>query len=467
METATYQIPEENLAELTKKMSKLARKATKLNVGTASFEVGGFEDRVYYRNKSGDRVAYVEGKDSKLDSMVLNHTLPTEYVRFYSVTVTGETPRLNGWEFIGTLMHLADDQGNVINMLRTVPSFKGQLPERFRTASPENCDHCHKVIRTRKETFVVRSEAGEFKQVGRNCTQDFLGGQDPTQVANLLQILLDLNAACEQNEESMGGGSGGATRHGMLSFLSAVALMVRIEGWTSRGKARASDGQLTATADMAMEYLTPPTSSEARAKWAAWVAANPITAEDIETAEKASDYAHNELAARDTRSDYEHNLYVATVQATVDYRLTGIVASLVPYYLREVERQVIRENEMAQAKNSEYIGTVGEKVVLTVTCAKIITCETQFGTSFLHRLITLEGCVVVWFSSNAENNLKPGVTTLIKATVKKHDIRQNVKQTVVTRLVTTTQEEVDAEAAKAVKKAARAAKKNSTKAVAA
>jgi hypothetical protein len=449
---ATYLIAEFRMAQLAKKLDKLARKADRLGVSTITYAVTGHQDLEFYRDDNGEtrRAKPLPlGKSSFL-------------VRFNEVTVTGTTPRLSGWEFVATLQHLTDDKGQVINMLRTVPFFEGKLPEKYRTATSENCDHCHKNIRTRKDTFVVRNaETGEFKQIGRNCVADFIGGVNPHSVASALDLLLEVYGACsgEEGFEGMGGGRS-EYRYGMDRFLTVTAMFVRSEGWTSRGKSRATDGQVPATADLVLEYLSPPPfDSVAAARHREFVAAHPITAEDEAVAEKAMTYAREELVKKADRSDYEHNLYVATMQPTVEYRTAGITASLIAYHLKEVERQVIRELELKKTGASQHIGTVGERLKMVVaTVLRVNTTEGQFGTTYIVKLLTREGNVITWFaSSNPE--LAPGKEYMLDGTVKKHSEYNGVKETVLTRCGTYTDAGRQEAEEKAARKAAREAKK--------
>ena len=86
---------------------------------------------------------------------------------YFQVEVTGQTPKLNGWQ----LMAAIEMQPSGENMVRCVP---GQtVPESYRTTDT-HCDHC-KSIRFRKEVFILRHDDGHFAQVGRSCIADFLG----------------------------------------------------------------------------------------------------------------------------------------------------------------------------------------------------------------------------------------------------------------------------------------------------
>ena len=378
------------------------------------------------------------------------------YIRFFEVTISGATPRLAGWEFLATLQHLADDHGEVINLLRTVPTFKDGLPEAYRTASPENCDHCHKAIKSRKETFLVRHEDGTWKQVGRNCTQDFLGGKDPHDVAAHLENLLRACAAAEESE-GMGMGGGGAARVSLAALLADVAALVRVDGWTSRGKAKAMEGSIHATADDAIALHNPPSDPRAYAEWKDWSDARKPTPADIELAEKAIDYARDVLGAKEDRNDYEHNLYVATCQELITWKLVGISASLIAYYLREVERVALRAAEAKRGAASVHFGEVGKRADYYLTCTRMMTHEGYYGISYIHALVTREGNVCTWFaSSNPEMEL--GKEYRVAATVKSHGDYKGTAQTVLTRVTVYTEEGRALAEAKEAKKAAKLAK---------
>jgi hypothetical protein len=479
-EAKIYWIPERNLAQLQDRLDKLARKAQRLGVGEISYSVGQPEPRPFVRNNDarlssvgGRYVPYTEKYREAYER--LYHEPPhVVYIRFFPVAVKGSTPRIAGWTFVATLQHMVDEQGKSINILRVVPGFEGDLPEKYRTASPEHCDHCQRAIKTRKDTYILRNDTtGEYKQVGRSCTQDFLGGKNPQAVASFMEYLFGALGAGAEGE----GGDFGGGRHKILyaitEFLEQVAACVRLDGWLSRSKARERDMGPAATADFALYLLEPPPMhSEAHAQWTKEKERAKPTEADIELADKAIEYTRDTLAAKPDRNDYEHNLYVAMTQPMIDPRLAGIVASAIPYYLREVEHQAMLRHERA---TSEYVGTEGERGDYYVTLLKVIQTESAWGTTLIHKLVTREGGQMTWFASHS-TDMEIGQEYRITATIKKHEEYRGVKQTVVTRVVVYTDEgrksaeekearkaERDAkraerDAAKAAKEAAKAAK---------
>lgn len=474
--TKQYTVPEENLPELTASVEKIGRKAAKLGLPVIKFTQVSEQDVPFMRTIIRNQTSYkklataddvakaekaiawdIERHGSSFSSIVLR--------KYIVIELTGAVPRLAGWDFVATLQHLEVD-GEVANMLRIVPGFEGNLPVEFRDCGPENCDHCKKVIRSRKETFVVRNvETGKWLQVGRNCTQDFLGGKDPHAVAAMLELMQRAGDLCSGAEEDGWGGGGRIQDRGPMSeFLTWVAACVRIDGWISRGKARMLDETrgVRATADDAWMFMFPPmiTDERERAKFYEKRRAHTPTEEDKDLAAKALEYAHEDLKGKTEGNDYLYNLWVACNQATVFSKLTGISASLIAHFIKEVERRTLKELELKKTAASTHVGTVGERrfFKVTVMSVKTVGLESAFGPKNLTKMCDEQGNLLVWFDTTPEP-LKIGQEYLIKATIKKHDEYQGVKQNIVNRIDVLTQELYDAEMAKAAKKAERAAKK--------
>jgi len=82
----------------------------------------------------------------------------------------------------------------------------------------------------------------------------------------------------------------------------------------------------------------------------------------------------------------------------------------------------------------EYVGIIGDKIVLTLVLKKVINIDTNFGPIGIfifedankNVIIYKGGCDAVW-------NLAEGETVTLKATVKEHGTRNGVKQTLIQR----------------------------------
>lgn len=441
MTSKTYWVPESNILELTSKLEKLVKKSAKLGLEPITYTIGNYQD--------------VEFKQTHQGGVEVKH-----FVRKYEVAVSGSTPRLTGWSFVATLTHL-EVEGETANILKTIPSFEDALPAQFRTASPENCDHCNKKIRTRKETFIVRHDDGTWKQVGRNCTQDFLGGCDPHGVAKYLECLFSALDEAELSEG--GGGSAVDGRFSILSFLACVAACIRVDGWRSRSAARAYNetsggSRVTATADDALDLMFPPKPISEEYK--AWAAERRPTLNDIEVANKAVEYAKKELVEELERrgvNDYLQNLWVAANQVAINHKLAGITASLISYWLREQEKLVLREREANLTANSKHVGVVKAKIVEQVTVLRHRTSIGNFGTTHVYSFATVDGNALTWFSSNEIEELKTGALVWLSGTVKEHGEYKGLKQTVVTRCSVISEEKALDLKRKAAKKQVKAA----------
>jgi hypothetical protein len=83
------------------------------------------------------------------------------------VELSGEPPRLKGWEVVGRLDHVDGGPGRV--------SFAGQRLDRGAWSGAEPwCEHCG-LLRRRTVTYLVRDGGGEVRQIGSSCLRDYTG----------------------------------------------------------------------------------------------------------------------------------------------------------------------------------------------------------------------------------------------------------------------------------------------------
>lgn len=206
-------IPEENLENLKMAIAKMNRKAARLGCEPVVITVGEPEDRpeVVYNS---------EGKALKTGRIV----------RYFAVTVTGKSPRLNGWSFVARLDSL---EGGV--MVSCTPSFEGKVPTRYRSADTcGDCDHC-KLNRRRHQTYLLQNEAGDFTQVGSSCLTSFFAGKSPESIVAAMQLIWEV---CAKAESESSGCGGGGDYVDATTYLAHVAAAVRKYGWMSRSAAR-------------------------------------------------------------------------------------------------------------------------------------------------------------------------------------------------------------------------------------
>jgi hypothetical protein len=392
-----YTIPEQSMGKLEIKLEKINKKAVKLGFPLVSM------------------TTIREVFKSKIDPFTeIRHEW-----KAIEVEISGETPRIAGCAFVAALDHLVDDEGKPITILRVVPGM--DLPERFRTIGPI-CEHCHQ-IRKRVKTYVLQDESLTYKIVGSTCLSDFTGaGFDPESAAAYCEMVLDLcDEAREESERS--GGPRTEAWINLDKFLAVTAALIRIDGWLSKSQAMTHGVQSTANicGTMFFDRREDPDIRK-------FCTEREPTQEDIDMALATREWIRN-LGTEKAVSDYEYNLKTVEGLGRVNDRLFGIAASAVAGYRRWVGKEVERKHA---AETSNHFGEVGKREVFTLTVSTIFETENQWGVTRIVKFLSEEGNRAVWFSSK-DPKVEIGGTYKVKATVKKHDEYQGVKQTTLTR----------------------------------
>lgn len=161
------------------------------------------------------------------------------------------------------------------------------------------------------------------------------------------------------------------------------------------------------------------------------------------------------------KNEYLYNIRTCARAGSVDGKLLGYVASIVPAYLRHMEREVARKREAEGRKLSNHVGAVGDKLVdITVTVLAQRDFPGDFGTRTLVTMADDAGNRFKWWSTCGGLEVKvdqdnaisydplyvpePGTQAgirraelgervRIKGTVKKHEVYRDCKETVLTR----------------------------------
>lgn len=411
MEKLIFTIPEINLFRLNQKIEQMNRKAIKLTLPQVSTIV----------HKS-----YIQ---TWKDEFGRKHLMP-----YVELELIGQRPQIPGWTFCGTLEHT--DAGNI---LRSMPG--SEIPESFRNVKAV-CDHC-RLQRDRKDTFVVLHESGDYKQVGRRCIRDFLGGVTPEQLGWWAEIIATFGDAGNPDE---GGSTHPKFTVSIQTYIQTVAELSLRYGFVSR-QAAEHGGQ--STAQLAWLFFTA--RGEERRKLP-----------ELETTDAGLKLAANALTWIQTidpqsSNQFMHNLYIMSQKDRLTHRDCGLSAYIIESYRKEIlkieaKRKVANEQYEA-GKNSEHVGEIKKRSVFTLTLDKIVALPGYAGmpdqNRFLYSFTDDKGNKIVWFASKAADafspvklevgsylgrvQLKVGQTYTGKATPKAHSIYNGVKQTIVTR----------------------------------
>jgi hypothetical protein len=402
-----YEVPAARLPTLLTRVGALIKKANRYATTPITLDVLGDEVRV-------TRI-WIEAPQMIMDGQPVGGSYVDRRIRYHFVRVVGEAPKVDGWTFVATLQH-AGEAGTII---RSIPG--ASLPERFRTATSSWCDHC-RTSRQRNDTYVLRNDAGEHKQVGSSCLADFLGGIDPKRIAALCESLASI-------ADSFGGGEREEVVD-LPNYLVYVSEAIRRHGWLSRTAARNFGGH--ATADVAFQQLEP--TKHMVETGLAWTKLDPASGEEAAT---ALAWVREHLDEKEQLGDYEHNLKVVLTTDAVDRRGLGIAASAISYYQRElgflIKRQERERVEKAAAavSTSEYVGTVGKREVFKgLLVERVFSFDGHYGVSHLHKMVDARGNVFCWSTGE---RLVEGLVYDLKATVKAHEAYREIKQTLITR----------------------------------
>jgi hypothetical protein len=386
-----FKVPEGNLGWLKGQIEKLNRRAIKLNMPLIELLV------------LGEEVVQI----CKCQISPCVGTCP--FRKYVKVEIKGQAPSIDGWDFIGTIDHI--DGGNILRLL------PGQaIPEHYRQ-DPQNCDHCH-TKRNRASTYILVNAKDEYKQVGKQCLQDFFK-QD---VANVVARAELLAAAGQLQEasESLGGSGAGKQYYKLADYLANVLAVVEKHGFVSRAKAQ--ETEKTPTSTLAAMLMISPMGKEALELGVKTTKEHEAKAvEIIAWIEKYLD--------KPVLNDYEHNLKVVVDLGYCDWRTFGLAASITALHYRETTAKA----EKTAKKPSEYVGEVGKRMKgLTLTLVKVTSLgEGEFGMRYLLRFVDANENVLVWFTTSGDG--EEGKQYTVAATVKEHSEYKGTKQTVITR----------------------------------
>jgi len=332
----------------------------------------------------------------------------TNEVEFY---ISGEMPVLNGWHLVATINH-EDADDAIINVL------PGEsLPGIYRKS--RTCEHCS-VNRYRKDTFIVQHENGEYKQVGRQCLADFIGDCDPAiwlKTSLLRADAFDALIGCNDDDWI---GWKSKPSFALRDFLESAEKAIWAFGWA-------------------------PSSSEYPTKYIAWdmVNHNPITLkmymdkfndrckdgqrDSIVDINAVITWAEN-LTDDSCADDYLYNIRTIAQSGYVTRKTAGYSASMIMTYQREQAKQLKLEQAAAQSK---HFGTIKKREIFELVLDRVIPFEGHYGVTYLHIFHDSNGNRAIWYGSSTP--FEVGINHKIKATVKDHNERDGVSQTVLTR----------------------------------
>lgn len=343
------------------------------------------------------------------------------HVETVEVSVLGEAPKYAGWTFVATIDWVGDNA-----VIRKVAGLDHVDTTSARDGlEPNGCDHCH-AARDRKNTYLLRSDSGEFKQVGSTCLREFLGVE-----VNLSLLGFNPYEGCDSTN-----------RYAPDFYLTLRALedtlaVIRQFGWTSASAAY-NNPALTATkAHLLAAYSPEPDirrGQETHAGEVRRAIREQAEPGDAERAVAILNWVRNTLPGN---SDYALNLKAAVGEDRDRFQAghLGVVISAVEGYRRWETKEEAKTAERVSLKDSGYVGAVGDRLrglVLEVRSARWI--EGLYGSTLIVLFSDANGNAYKWFASNPPRSLETvGTKVQVTGTVKKHEEFNGLKSTVLTR----------------------------------
>lgn len=415
--TPIYFVADSNLENLRAKFTKVARRAANLGLTPPQLITHAKYDQVRVRTNE------ITGRK---ETILTPRTV---------CTVEGVSPVINGWTMVAAVEHI--ERETLIHAFdKTVDltAYRG-------SDATHGCDHCN-TRRYRASTFVLRHENGAMRRIGRNCLVDFIGSPDAikwfTAAAEMLSSAI---GACESEDGEGGFGGRGERVEELPKLLAWVWSSVRTFGWTSRKAAQGSFEPKMSTIDRVL---------------ATWYAGNmkahervpQPTEQDFARAAETIEF----VQANTEDSEYAENLRVISRMEYVREKHMGLAASMVVVYDRELTKRA----EAAKRGPSSHVGTIGDRMVMTLTLTKVSYSEGDYGLTTIARFTDENSNDFVWFASgevpwlhvSAEEiahgtftaketgDVKVGTSFTVKATVKKHQTNKynNRPETVLSRV---------------------------------
>lgn len=396
-----FQVREENMERLNKKLASLKKKCEKAHCEFKYEEVGS-----EYKTFTADNGEEVT-------------------VKYIEVDVEGEA-KYNGWKFVAVIDH--HKEGNVIRAYDE----ELEIPEKYLTCGP-TCEHCNK-IRSRKDTYLIRNEeTNEFKQVGKSCLQEFTNGLSAENVAFFCSMY-------EEVENSYGYSGSSFNRYISVERILKYAFeCYRHFGYQKSASSFEDEIPVGYRSTMSRVvdyyYINRATGKVAQQlkEEMEEVGFNADSEYAVNTTEEALNWIRNET---NLDNQYIRNLHIICSDEYTDYRSLGILVSLTVAYARHLDQVAAyekKQKKIEEEKNSsEYVGEVGKRIeVEAFNFACVYSSENMYGMSYLYKWNDAEGNIFTWFSSNAID--QPETVVSVKGTVKEHSEYRGVKQTVMTR----------------------------------
>ena len=423
MITKTYMIPEENIENLEKKFNVAARKIRKINPE--------LEPTMTKEDHTIVLVRKIEFRSCDCRSEATVKEIPYE-ARKVELKIPDEVVFAeNNWAFGGSVEPSGVEGKNFVNINLTGNDFGLVVPPKYFTTNPCTCDYC-KTNRKRNKTYlVVNRETGEWKQLGKECLKLFVTGIDVDAIATFESFIKEAECAANPADEFFYN-----RRFKFVKVVDALALACAV--YRERGYLATKDAvgnpndfsnknivqrKLAHKYGFDNDFLNITNSVRSEIDEIDLKIDSAIAKEDVEVAV--------EMVSRFPDDTYYNNLKAIVSNEYIPLNKLGLLVSIPKAIDRYEEEKRGQEEKEKRAAESNYLGSVGEKISVNfVSGREVACCETQFGLLHIYEFKDASGNTVVWKSSSGKDIPESGV---VAGTVKSHEEYNGIKQTVILR----------------------------------
>jgi hypothetical protein len=363
------------------------------------------KDDVAKLNKKAEKYGFPQATLKLLKTeMVVDPEDQSEYKQHTIEVIGNFSIAIAGWQ----LAAIIDTYSTSKSIVNVVSGFDKPIPAKYRETDVYLCEHCN-ISRLRKDVYLVYNKSEDrFMQIGSTCLHDYLGHATAEQLAKWAEMIGQWAKIKTTDYMPI---SYDCRYYDLALYLACVIQSMRESG----GYIKRDQG-FTPTSQDAMIKMSDVMKNAKRSDW-------PKQSE-FNTAQEIMLWAKSYFS--NARSDYELNMQAIFESDQVTAKLFGYAASAVPVFYRNR----IKQEETVQ---SNYVGSIGEKITVKVTVKHTQEIDNNFGsTTTLVKMIDTSGNLFVWFASG-EKDLEIGQEITIKGTIKAHQEYNGIKQTILTR----------------------------------
>lgn len=383
------------------------------DIAAANIDVA--QRKVDAANRRLEKAGITERFEATFERYTKTKTEPNtgRLIKLDRAKVTLNRPRIayDGYTFAARID--TTESGRLIAMSAPGVELDGWQPTSM------TCDHCG-TNRSRKNVYVVRDEAGEYKVIGSSCLENYTGVHPQGLWALEWDDLAEL-----QSEDDLSPGGGGWS-HGHVAaptddVLAVAAATAQVQGGY---QSRYSDRPTTGLTSEVL-FATADTKEQRDLHGAIRRAADQVDVEELKADIREA------LAGED--SDWARNVLMLMDEDAVGDRHARLLASAIS----AVERLRAKKRERATIADG-FIAPVGEKVEgVPARVLMLYESSSYYGgrekISTLVKMQAESGHIVTWWASNPPKLEEGDDVVIDRATVKKHETYNDQDQTVVTR----------------------------------